>query len=214
MPRSGFAKDSVEVEGYVRGFARRRPDVAVTMLRFANFLGPQRATRRSRRTSRCRSCRPSSATTRGCSSSTRTTGSRCCGARRVERPRAARSTSPATACCCSRRPSGGRPAVAAAAAARRAPWIGQALRPARAGRLLAGADPAPDLRPGRGHQPDARGARLRSRATPPREAFDDFVARQRLHGPLSADVVGASRQGRRRPVVARRPEPVPCLTPG
>src|SRR5664279_1322586 len=27
LPRSGFAKDSVEVEGYVRGFARRRPDV-------------------------------------------------------------------------------------------------------------------------------------------------------------------------------------------
>jgi UDP-glucose 4-epimerase len=40
LPRSGFAKDSVEVEGYVRGFARRRPDVAVTMLRFANVFGP------------------------------------------------------------------------------------------------------------------------------------------------------------------------------
>ena len=40
LPRSGFAKDSVEVEGYVRGFARRRPDVKVTMLRFANIMGP------------------------------------------------------------------------------------------------------------------------------------------------------------------------------
>jgi UDP-glucose 4-epimerase len=40
LPRSGFAKDSVEVEGYVRGFSRRRPDVAVSMLRFANCLGP------------------------------------------------------------------------------------------------------------------------------------------------------------------------------
>ena len=40
LPRSGFAKDSVEVEGYVRGFARRRPDVAVSMLRFANIMGP------------------------------------------------------------------------------------------------------------------------------------------------------------------------------
>ncbi|MEZ5117948.1 MAG: NAD-dependent epimerase/dehydratase family protein [Candidatus Nanopelagicales bacterium] len=39
-PASGWAKDSVEVEGYVRGFARRRPDVAVTTLRFANFIGP------------------------------------------------------------------------------------------------------------------------------------------------------------------------------
>jgi UDP-glucose 4-epimerase len=39
LPRAGFAKDSVEVEGYVRGFARRRPDVAVSMLRFANIMG-------------------------------------------------------------------------------------------------------------------------------------------------------------------------------
>ena len=39
-PRSGFAKDAGEVEGYVRGFARRRPDVTVTMLRAANALGP------------------------------------------------------------------------------------------------------------------------------------------------------------------------------
>jgi UDP-glucose 4-epimerase len=39
-PRPGFAKDVLEVEGYVRGFARRRPDVAVTMLRPANVLGP------------------------------------------------------------------------------------------------------------------------------------------------------------------------------
>ena len=39
-PRSGWAKDSVEVEGFVRGFARRRPDVAVTTLRFANIIGP------------------------------------------------------------------------------------------------------------------------------------------------------------------------------
>ena len=41
LPRSGYAKDSVEVEGYVRGFGRRRPDVALTMLRFTNFIGPR-----------------------------------------------------------------------------------------------------------------------------------------------------------------------------
>jgi UDP-glucose 4-epimerase len=41
LPRGGFAKDAVEVEGYVRGFARRRPDVAVAVLRFANILGPE-----------------------------------------------------------------------------------------------------------------------------------------------------------------------------
>ncbi|MGW7351899.1 NAD-dependent epimerase/dehydratase family protein [Streptomyces sp. NPDC054784] len=40
LPSGGFAKDVVEVEGYVRGFARRRPDVSVTVLRFAQLLGP------------------------------------------------------------------------------------------------------------------------------------------------------------------------------
>ncbi|MEK9809962.1 MAG: NAD-dependent epimerase/dehydratase family protein [Candidatus Nanopelagicales bacterium] len=40
-PTSGWAKDSVEVEGFVRGFARRRPDVAVSILRLANFIGPK-----------------------------------------------------------------------------------------------------------------------------------------------------------------------------
>ncbi len=39
-PRSGYAKDVAEIEGYVRGFARRRPDVRVTTLRLANVLGP------------------------------------------------------------------------------------------------------------------------------------------------------------------------------
>jgi UDP-glucose 4-epimerase len=40
VPRSGYGKDSVEVEGYVRGFSRRRADITVTVLRFANFIGP------------------------------------------------------------------------------------------------------------------------------------------------------------------------------
>ena len=39
LPRAGFGKDSVEVEGYVRGFSRRRPDVEISMLRFANIIG-------------------------------------------------------------------------------------------------------------------------------------------------------------------------------
>jgi UDP-glucose 4-epimerase len=40
VPRSGYAKDCAEVEAYVRGFSRRRPDVTVTVFRFANFIGP------------------------------------------------------------------------------------------------------------------------------------------------------------------------------
>jgi len=39
-PRAGYAKDVAEVEGYVRGFARRRPDCRVTLLRCANVIGP------------------------------------------------------------------------------------------------------------------------------------------------------------------------------
>lgn len=40
QPSTGYAKDVFEVEGYVRGFARRRPDVAVAMIRAANVIGP------------------------------------------------------------------------------------------------------------------------------------------------------------------------------
>lgn len=40
QPRAGFGKDSMEVEGYVRGFSRRRPDTAIHLLRFANVIGP------------------------------------------------------------------------------------------------------------------------------------------------------------------------------
>ena len=39
-PRAGYAKDVAEVEAYVRGFARRRGDVRVTLLRCANVVGP------------------------------------------------------------------------------------------------------------------------------------------------------------------------------
>ncbi len=40
LPKAGFGKDSIEVEGYVRGFARRRPDTEILTLRFANIIGP------------------------------------------------------------------------------------------------------------------------------------------------------------------------------
>ncbi len=39
-PREGYSKDVAEIEGYVRGFARRRPDCRVTLLRCANVIGP------------------------------------------------------------------------------------------------------------------------------------------------------------------------------
>jgi UDP-glucose 4-epimerase len=40
LPRSGYGKDAIEVEGYVRGFGRRRPDIALSVLRFTNIIGP------------------------------------------------------------------------------------------------------------------------------------------------------------------------------
>lgn len=41
LPAGGYAKDAVEVEGYVRGFSRRRPDVVVTTVRLTNLIGPR-----------------------------------------------------------------------------------------------------------------------------------------------------------------------------
>ncbi|PXY35105.1 NAD-dependent dehydratase [Prauserella coralliicola] len=38
---NGYAKDAVEMEGYVRGLSRRRPDITVTMGRFVNIIGPE-----------------------------------------------------------------------------------------------------------------------------------------------------------------------------
>ena len=36
----GFGKDALEVEAYARTMARRRPDLRLTVFRFANFIGP------------------------------------------------------------------------------------------------------------------------------------------------------------------------------
>ncbi|WP_412737626.1 NAD-dependent epimerase/dehydratase family protein [Krasilnikovia sp. MM14-A1259] len=38
VPRGSFARDILDIEGYVRGFRRRRPDVTATVLRFAPFI--------------------------------------------------------------------------------------------------------------------------------------------------------------------------------
>jgi UDP-glucose 4-epimerase len=40
MPSSGPARDAVDIEGYVRGFGRRRPDVRIALPRFADVIGP------------------------------------------------------------------------------------------------------------------------------------------------------------------------------
>jgi UDP-glucose 4-epimerase len=40
-PQHGFAKDATEIEGYARALGRRRGDLHLTVLRFANFIGPR-----------------------------------------------------------------------------------------------------------------------------------------------------------------------------
>ncbi|MGB0875719.1 MAG: SDR family oxidoreductase [Mycobacterium sp.] len=47
-PGEGFARDSIDTEGYARGLGRRRPDIAVTILRLANMIGPAMDTALSR----------------------------------------------------------------------------------------------------------------------------------------------------------------------
>lgn len=46
--RAGFAKDSLDIEGYARGLARRRPDISLSILRLANMIGPAMDTTLSR----------------------------------------------------------------------------------------------------------------------------------------------------------------------
>ena len=47
-PGEGFARDSTDIEGYARGLGRRRPDIAVSILRLANMIGPAMDTALSR----------------------------------------------------------------------------------------------------------------------------------------------------------------------
>jgi UDP-glucose 4-epimerase len=47
-PGEGFARDSIDIEGYARGLGRRRPDIAVSILRLANLIGPAMDTALSR----------------------------------------------------------------------------------------------------------------------------------------------------------------------
>src|ERR1700681_3139321 len=47
-PGEGFARDSIDIEGYARGLGRRRPDIAVTILRLATMIAPAMDTALSR----------------------------------------------------------------------------------------------------------------------------------------------------------------------
>ena len=40
-PQGAWARDCIEIEGYARGLGRRRPDIAVSILRLAPLMGPR-----------------------------------------------------------------------------------------------------------------------------------------------------------------------------
>ena len=40
VPSAGPARDAIDIEAYVRGFGRRRPDVRIAVPRFADVIGP------------------------------------------------------------------------------------------------------------------------------------------------------------------------------
>ncbi len=40
VPSTGLARDALDIEGYVRGFGRRRPDVRIAVPRFCDIIGP------------------------------------------------------------------------------------------------------------------------------------------------------------------------------
>lgn len=40
VPSTGLARDAIDIEGYVRSFGRRRPDVRVAVPRFSEIIGP------------------------------------------------------------------------------------------------------------------------------------------------------------------------------
>jgi UDP-glucose 4-epimerase len=52
VPRGGFARDILDIEGYVRGFRRERPQVVATVLRFAPLIGPRAHTTLTRHLAR------------------------------------------------------------------------------------------------------------------------------------------------------------------
>ena len=186
LPRSGYAKDAVEVEGYVRGFARRRPDVDVTVLRFANFLGPSIDTPLTQYFSACPLCPPSLGFDARLQFLHEDDGLEVL--RRCTRrgPAPARSTSPATACCCSRRPSAGPGGSPCPLPAPAVSLVGQLVR--RAG--LADFSPEQMRFLGYGRVVDTTRMRETLKFTPHYttvEAFDDFVAARGLRRVLTPE---------------------------
>ncbi len=191
MARSGYAKDSVEVESYVRGFARRRPDVAVTTLRFANFIGPKVQTALT-----AYFALPVVPTVRGFDPRLQFVHERdglevLWRTTLEEHPGTFNIAGDGVILLSQAIRRAGRPFVPMPSPA--APWIGQVLR------RLGVADFSPEQMRflAHGRVIDTTAMREILGFTPRYttvEAFDDFVQQQGLHGPLSRDTVTAVEQ--------------------
>ena len=139
-------------------------DVTVTVLRFANGLGPDLRDVAQPRCSACPPSRRSSASTRATSSSTRTTSSACLEHAVAPRPARRLQRAPPTACSCCRRSR----ACSASRSRRSCRRGGPGSPPRRCGALGVRIPPEmlqpAALRP-RPRQPQAQGDRLPLRAT-------------------------------------------------
>ena len=203
LPTSGYAKDAAEIEGYLRGFARRRPDVSTTVLRFANLVGPRIDTVVTRYFAL-----PVVPTVLGYDARVQLLHEEDALAvleRAVAaRPARRRSTWPPTACSCSPRRSAGpggcrcrcrRPPSASSGARSRSPG---------SPRLLPRAAAPARLRPGRRHHPAAHRVRLHP-AVDHRAGLRRLRARARAAPDPRARAGGGGR-------TARRPRRARCRT--
>ena len=158
VPSGGFAKDSLDIEGYVRAFARRRPDVGVAVAavhqlhRSPDRLGAHQLLPHAGGAHRARLRRPGAAPARG----RRPGGAHPRDHRRLRR-HGERGRRGHPAALAGHPPAGARRAADPDAGA----GVGRpALAPFRVRRLLARADALPQLRPCRGHDRAARRVRL------------------------------------------------------
>ncbi len=177
LPSGGYAKDAAEIEGYLRGFRRRRPDVTTTVLRFANFIGPRIDTVLTRYFAL-----PVVPTVLGFDARVQLLHEEDALAvleRAATTSCPACSTSRRTACCmlsqAIRR--AGKIADPGAELGRRSAEPRAARRPRR--RLLAGADAVPELRPGRRPAPPGvPSSASRHGGPPPRRSTTSCAARR------------------------------------
>ena len=153
-------------------------------LRFANFLGPADRDPDDRVLLAAGRARPCSASTRGCSSCTRTTGSRCCAAPpSSDHPGTFNVAGDGVLLLSQAVRRAGRPTLPLLA-----PFVssvGGLVRRARAGRLLPRAAAVPHLRSRARHHPDAQPARLRA-------AVHDVGHLRRLRAGAPAEPVPAA----------------------